>query len=103
MMRLPLPPNWAFAGSPATRAFSARTLNIGFGRDGDGIPSNADRLYAPLRVRLGEREISGVFRDHYLSDLVGFVYSRMDSASAAEDLYRRVRAGRRPRACRQAR
>jgi alpha-amylase/alpha-mannosidase (GH57 family) len=68
-----------------------RTLNIGFGRDGDGVPANADRLYAPLRVRLGEREIAGIFRDHYLSDLVGFVYSRMDSASAAEDLYRRIR------------
>jgi len=68
-----------------------RTLNIGFGRDGDGVPSNADRLYAPLRVNLGQREISGIFRDHYLSDLVGFVYSRMDAASAAEDLYRRIR------------
>jgi alpha-amylase/alpha-mannosidase (GH57 family) len=68
-----------------------RTLNIGFGRDGDGVPSNADRLYAPLRVNLGEREIAGIFRDHYLSDLVGFVYSRMDAVSAAEDLYRRIR------------
>lgn len=68
-----------------------RTLNIGFGRDGEGVPSNADRMYAPLRVKLGEREISGIFRDHYLSDLVGFVYSRMDSAGAAEDLYRRIR------------
>jgi alpha-amylase/alpha-mannosidase (GH57 family) len=68
-----------------------RTLNIGFGRDGDGVPSNADRLYAPLRVNLGQREICGIFRDHYLSDLVGFVYSRMDAASAAEDLYRRIR------------
>ena len=68
-----------------------RTLNIGFGRDGDGVPSNGDRLYAPLRVNLGEREIAGVFRDHYLSDLVGFVYSRMDAAAAAEDLYRRIR------------
>jgi alpha-amylase/alpha-mannosidase (GH57 family) len=68
-----------------------RTLNIGFGRDGDGVPSNADRLYAPLRVNLGQREISGIFRDHYLSDLVGFVYSRMDATSAAEDLYRRIR------------
>ena len=68
-----------------------RTLNIGFGRDGDGVPANADRLYAPLRIRLGEREIAGVFRDHYLSDLVGFVYSRMDAASAADDLYRRIR------------
>jgi alpha-amylase/alpha-mannosidase (GH57 family) len=68
-----------------------RTLNIGFGRDGDGVPSNADRLYAPLRVNLGDREIAGIFRDHYLSDLVGFVYSRMDAVSAAEDLYRRIR------------
>jgi alpha-amylase/alpha-mannosidase (GH57 family) len=68
-----------------------RTLNIGFGRDGEGVPSNADRLYAPLRIRLGEREIAGIFRDHYLSDLVGFVYSRMDAVSAAEDLYRRIR------------
>ena len=32
-----------------------RTLNIGFGRDGEGVPSNADRLYAPLRIRLGLR------------------------------------------------
>ncbi|PYU36641.1 MAG: glycoside hydrolase [Acidobacteria bacterium] len=68
-----------------------RTLNIGFGRDAEGVPSNAERLYAPLRVNLGEREIAGIFRDHYLSDLVGFVYSRMDAVSAAEDLYRRMR------------
>ena len=68
-----------------------RTLNIGFGRDGEGVPSNAGRLYAPLRVNLGGREIAGIFRDHYLSDLVGFVYSRMDAVSAAEDLYRRIR------------
>src|SRR5437879_3675643 len=68
-----------------------RTLNIGFGRDAEGVPSNAERLYAPLRVNLGEREIAGIFRDHYLSDLVGFVYSRMDAGSAAEDLYRRIR------------
>ncbi len=69
-----------------------RTLNIGFGRDADGVPSNADRLYAPLRVRLDGREITGFFRDHYLSDLVGFVYSRMDASAAAEDLHRRLRA-----------
>ena len=34
----------------------------------------------------------GFFRDHYLSDLVGFVYSRMDAGAAAEDLYQRIRA-----------
>ncbi len=68
-----------------------RTLGMGFGRDVAGVPANAERLYSPLRVRLGEREITGFFRDHYLSDLIGFVYSRMDAAAAAEDLHRRIR------------
>ena len=79
-----------------------RTLNIGFGRDADGVPSNADRLYAPLRVRLGGREITGFFRDHYLSDLVGFVYSRMDAVGGRRRSapppagHRRARADRPP-------
>jgi alpha-amylase/alpha-mannosidase (GH57 family) len=68
-----------------------RTLKVDFGRNDEGVPWNAHHLYAPLRVRLGEREITGFFRDHYLSDLVGFVYSRMDAGAAAEDLYRRLR------------
>ncbi|HEX4643270.1 MAG TPA: glycoside hydrolase family 57 protein, partial [Candidatus Acidoferrales bacterium] len=68
-----------------------RTLKVDFGRNDEGVPWNAHHLYAPLRVRLGEREITGFFRDHYLSDLVGFVYSRMDAGGAAEDLYRRLR------------
>lgn len=69
-----------------------RTLSIGFGRDAAGVPANAEQLYAPWRVRLGRHEIAGFFRDHYLSDLVGFVYSRMHEAAAAEDLHRRLRA-----------
>jgi alpha-amylase/alpha-mannosidase (GH57 family) len=68
-----------------------RTLGVGFGRDGAGVPDNAEKLYSPLRVRVGGREMVGFFRDHYLSDLVGFVYSRMDSETAADDLYRRIR------------
>ncbi len=68
------------------------TLGVGFGRDASGVPANADRLYSPLRVRVDGKEMVGFFRDHYLSDLVGFVYSRMDAAAAAEDLYRRIRA-----------
>jgi len=68
------------------------TLRVGFGRDGAGVPSNAEKLYSPLRVRVGGRDMVGFFRDHYLSDLVGFVYSRMDARAAAEDLYNRIRA-----------
>jgi len=69
-----------------------RTLSLGFARDASGLPANAERLYAPLRLRLGPHEITGFFRDHYLSDLIGFVYSRMPAAVSAEDLHRRIRS-----------
>jgi alpha-amylase/alpha-mannosidase (GH57 family) len=68
-----------------------RTLNVGFFRDASGIPANADRLYQPWRLQLASKGITGLFRDHHLSDLVGFVYSRMDSAAAAGDLHGRLR------------
>lgn len=68
-----------------------RTLNVGFFRDSNGIPANADRLYQPWRVQLGAKSIIGLFRDHHLSDLIGFVYSRMDAKAAAADLHVRMR------------
>jgi alpha-amylase/alpha-mannosidase (GH57 family) len=69
-----------------------RTRNIGFWRDAGGYPENGPDLYTPWRLKRGEREMTGFFRDHYLSDLVGFVYSRMSAEAAAEDLHRRIRA-----------
>jgi len=68
-----------------------RTLNVGFFRDGNGIPANADRLYKPWNVQVGPNGITGLFRDHHLSDLIGFVYSRMDAKAAAADLHARLR------------
>src|SRR5271169_4204141 len=68
-----------------------RTLNVGFFRDANGIPANAERMYQPWRVKLAQTGITGLFRDHHLSDLVGFVYSRMDSRAAASDLHGRMR------------
>jgi alpha-amylase/alpha-mannosidase (GH57 family) len=69
-----------------------RTLNAGFFRDIKGVPANAERLYKPLRVQLGGKPITGLFRDHHLSDLIGFVYSRMNGKDAAADLHGRLRA-----------
>ena len=69
-----------------------RTKNIGFWRDASGYPENGPELYTPWKLRRGDRELVGFFRDHYLSDLVGFVYSRMGAEAAAEDLHRRIRA-----------
>ena len=68
-----------------------RTLNAGFFRDAKGLPANADRMYKPLRVQLGAKSITGLFRDHHLSDLIGFVYSRMNGKDAAADLHGRLR------------
>jgi alpha-amylase/alpha-mannosidase (GH57 family) len=69
-----------------------RTQGIGFWRDAGGYPENGTKLYTPWRLKLPNKEMSGFFRDHYLSDLVGFVYSRMGAQAAAEDLHRRLRA-----------
>ena len=68
-----------------------RTLNVGFFRDANGLPANADRLYKPLRLQLGDKTITGLFRDHHLSDLIGFVYSRMEAKTGAADLHARLR------------
>jgi len=68
-----------------------RTLNVGFFRDSAGVPANADRLFKPWNFHLADKYISGLFRDHHLSDLIGFVYSRMDGRAAAADLHGRLR------------
>jgi alpha-amylase/alpha-mannosidase (GH57 family) len=68
-----------------------RTRNIGFWRDASGYPENSPELYSPWRLERNGRAMTGFFRDHYLSDLVGFVYSRMGAEAAAEDLHRRIR------------
>ncbi len=68
-----------------------RTLNVGFFRDSSGMPANAEKLYQPWRVQMAGAGITGLFRDHHLSDLVGFVYSRMDGKAAAADLHGRLR------------
>jgi hypothetical protein len=58
----------------------------------DGTLSGGQELYRPHRFLDGNREVALFFRDHQLSDLIGFVYSRMDAEAAAADLHRRIRA-----------
>ncbi len=45
----------------------------------------------PYVWRQGGREMRMIFRDHFLSDLIGFVYSRMDAAAAAHHFLERIR------------
>ncbi|MGE5326323.1 MAG: glycoside hydrolase, partial [Deltaproteobacteria bacterium] len=61
----------------------------------DGTVGGGHELYRPHQFTGGSRPISLFFRDHQISDLIGFVYSRMDAGSAAADLYHRLKsAGR---------
>ncbi|MDE3136792.1 MAG: glycoside hydrolase, partial [Acidobacteriota bacterium] len=69
-----------------------RTLDVGFRRNAHGVPENAACLYSPYRLLRDEGEVTVIFRDHFLSDLIGFVYSRMEPEAAAEDFYSRLRA-----------
>ena len=49
-----------------------------------GRSVSAEDTYRPYRWRQSGNEINVLFRDHRLSDLIGFVYSRMDADEAAE-------------------
>ncbi len=58
-------------------------------------PGAAER-YRPYLWRQEGRQIHMIFRDHFLSDLIGFVYSRMGAAEAADDFLSRIRENCRP-------
>jgi alpha-amylase/alpha-mannosidase (GH57 family) len=53
--------------------------------------AGVEEAYRPYRWRRDGREIALVFRDHYLSDLIGFVYQRVGAAEAARDFLDRIR------------
>jgi hypothetical protein len=74
----------------------ARTLGIAFSRDGQGQVDQPERLYTPYSVRVGSAHFACAFRDHALSDLIGFTYSGWGAQAAADDFVSRlVEAGRR--------
>jgi alpha-amylase/alpha-mannosidase (GH57 family) len=64
----------------------ARTLGATFSRDGGGHIEQADRLYAAYTVRSGGASVSCAFRDHVLSDLIGFTYAGWAPVAAADDV-----------------
>jgi alpha-amylase/alpha-mannosidase (GH57 family) len=57
-----------------------------FHRDASGTVTDPKLLYQPYRLSTDEGDLSIVFRDHRLSDLIGFTYSGMEASDAARDL-----------------
>src|ERR1043165_408525 len=54
-------------------------------RDEQGRLRNPGHLYRPYTVREGEHGLGIVFRDHALSDMIGFHYQRSRGEEAARD------------------
>jgi alpha-amylase/alpha-mannosidase (GH57 family) len=59
-------------------------------RDSSRTIISPDMLYRPYLFE----DVSILFRDHNLSDLIGFVYSKWDSKKAAEDLIQNLLSAR---------
>lgn len=62
------------------------TLKHFFNRDEAGNVLDPEVLYRPYRLETPHGPVAIVFRDHRLSDLVGFTYSGMEPKQAAGDL-----------------
>ncbi|HEY4899842.1 MAG TPA: glycoside hydrolase family 57 protein [Terriglobales bacterium] len=75
-----------------------RTIGYNFARDGSGRlhGDSAEQLYNIHRYEKGDTRMDMVFRDHTLSDLIGFVYSGMPAQDAANHLIHSIRESARP-------
>jgi alpha-amylase/alpha-mannosidase (GH57 family) len=75
-----------------------RSLGTFFARDANGFLNSdlAQKLYTTYRYENGATEMNLIFRDHTLSDLIGFVYSGMSSEEAANNLMQKIRQSAQP-------
>jgi len=69
----------------------ARSMGEPLPRDGDGLPVRADLLYRVYDVQAGGAHVRVLFRDHALSDRIGFTYQSWQPHHAADDFLWRVR------------
>jgi alpha-amylase/alpha-mannosidase (GH57 family) len=75
-----------------------RSVGVNFSRNGDGrlSPDLAEKLYTIHRFDNGSAQMHLIFRDHTISDLVGFVYSGMPPQEAAHHLIENIRQAAQP-------
>ena len=92
---VPLVADAGFAWMATDEEILARSRGITFSRGADGLIDRPEDLYRAYAVASGGRGIACGFRDHALSDLIGFSYASWSPAGAADDfVHRLVTAGR---------
>ena len=75
----------------------SRSLNYNFNRDAGGrLHAGADILYTLHRYEKDGTKMNLLFRDHTMSDLIGFVYSGMGANDAAQHLLNNIRNAAQP-------
>ncbi|NEO48831.1 MAG: glycoside hydrolase [Moorea sp. SIO4A3] len=61
------------------------SINHFFHRDERGNVTEPELLYRPYRLETDHKDLAIVFRDHHLSDLIGFTYGSMSPTKATAD------------------
>ena len=93
---IPLVAKAGFKWMATDELILARTLGINFSRDAGGHVDQPRRLYTPYRLVAGDQQVAIGFRDHALSDMIGFQYAGWAPEAAADDFVSRLaEAGRR--------
>ncbi len=87
---VPLVAKAGFTWMATDEQILGRTLGLTFSRDAAGQVDQPDRLYIPYRVKAGARAVACAFRDHALSDLIGFSYAGWPADAAADDFVARL-------------
>lgn len=94
---LPLLQRHGFQWCATDEAILGRSLGQPIGRDPYGHVTNPHLLYQPYTVlprneqTANGQPVAAIFRDHLLSDRIGFVYQGMPGTDAANDLVGRLR------------
>ena len=76
---IPIFNDLGFAWTISDEQVLARSLDVEIVRDGYGHVLNGDVLYRPYQVKAEGGEITMIFRDHHLSDRIGFEYPALPS------------------------
>lgn len=87
---VPLVARAGFRWMATDETILARSTGREFTRDGGGHVEQPERLYRAYRVGAGGLNVACGFRDHALSDLIGFTYASWPADRAADDFVRRL-------------
>ena len=93
---VPLAADAGFQWMATDEEILAKSRGIAFARGAEGHVDQPEALYRPYLVGSPGAQVACGFRDHALSDLIGFSYASWSAEGAADDFIQRlVAAGRR--------